>query len=143
MHDVARWKWNAGKPIIDERREHEMLTDLEQRGRKLGLDRSRTRAFFSAQIDAGKRIQEADFTHWREQDHGQFAEARDLTTDLRPALDALNSELLAQLAALASRLERPEVRAAIGRRAADLPRGEGIDDAVRSTALRPLIDDQP
>ncbi len=139
MHDVARWKWNAGKPITDERRERELLSDLEQRGLALGLDRPTTRAFMAAQIEAGKLMQEADFKRWREQEQGQFADVRDLAIDLRPAIDRLSAEMLARLAQLAPLIDQDDARATMRDRADRILQGEGIDETVRAAALRSLV----
>jgi chorismate mutase len=136
MHDVARWKWNAGKPITDEQRERELLSDLEERGLALGIDRSTTRSFMAAQIEAGKLVQEADFKRWREQGQGQFANVRDLAIDLRPAIDRLSVELLAHLAQLAPTIDQEDARATIRDLADQILRGEGIDETVRAAALR-------
>jgi len=139
MHEVARWKWNAGKSITDERRERELLRDLEQRGLALGLERPTSRAFMAAQIEAGKLVQEADFKRWRDQGQGQFADVRDLASDLRPAIDHLSMELLAHIAQLASLVDQANMRATIRKRGGRILQGDGIDDTVRSAALRTLI----
>ena len=52
MHDVARSKWNAGRPVRDPAREEALLREMESKGRDLGLAPALTRAFFTAQIDA-------------------------------------------------------------------------------------------
>src|SRR5262245_30959983 len=38
MHEVARWKWNAGQPVTDAEREREVLHSVVERGRGKGLD---------------------------------------------------------------------------------------------------------
>src|SRR4051794_39872895 len=38
MHEVARWKWNTGKPIADPAREQAFLEQVAQNGRKYDLE---------------------------------------------------------------------------------------------------------
>jgi catechol-2,3-dioxygenase len=33
VHEVARWKWNAGQPVTDAERERELLHGVVERGR--------------------------------------------------------------------------------------------------------------
>jgi chorismate mutase len=138
MHDVARWKWNQGAAITDPDRERQLLTALEERGLHYGLSRQQTRAFMSAQIEAGKLVQEADFADWNAKNREKFEDVRDLGTDLRPRIDELSDQLLKQLAELPHVDEGP-ARAYAEQRAEALLVGDGIDDAVRSAAIRPLF----
>src|SRR5258706_226968 len=55
MHEVARWKWDAGKPITDPERERELLQSVVERGRGKGLDPDLVRPFFAAQMEAARR----------------------------------------------------------------------------------------
>ncbi|HWB12548.1 MAG TPA: gamma subclass chorismate mutase AroQ [Pirellulales bacterium] len=139
MHEVARWKWNESKPITDRDREQQLLDDLERRGLEYGLSRQRTNRFMTAQIEAGKLIQEADFAAWREQGQGKFSNARDLNSDLRPLIDDLSDSMLAQLSRLSPESSGASTNPDVRRRAAVVLRGEGIDDVVRETAVRPLL----
>ena len=47
MHDVARAKWNAKKPIADVGREKIMLRELAEKGRAMGLEPEFTSEYFS------------------------------------------------------------------------------------------------
>ncbi len=138
MHDVARAKWNAKAPAADPARERILLRAVEKEGRALGLEPAFTRAFFEAQIEASKLIQNADFRMWESERRGPFADAPDLRRDLRPRIDALNTELLTSLVKA-----RPRLRghAAIVRRLAETTlAGEGMDEVVRARAIRALIE---
>ncbi|HET6881972.1 MAG TPA: gamma subclass chorismate mutase AroQ [Pirellulales bacterium] len=138
MHEVAKWKWNEGQSIADPERERQLLADLERRGLVYGLSRERTRAFMEAQIEAGKLVQEADFAAWQKEEMGKFPDARDLKTELRPVIDDVSDQLLSQLA----KLPTPGSEAAkskIEDQADAVLHGDGIDDAVRAAALRPLL----
>jgi len=61
MHDVARSKWNANRPVSDPERERVLLHEMEEKGQEHELAQQFTRAFFAAQIAAARRVQEADF----------------------------------------------------------------------------------
>src|SRR4051794_38404992 len=93
MHDVARTKWNAQRPVGDPEREQELLQAMEAKGKEHGLDPTFTGAFFAAQIAAARSIQEADFQRWHADNHGPFEDVPALTT-LRQRIDSLNSELI-------------------------------------------------
>lgn len=140
MHEVAKWKWNTQKTIADANREEQLLVKLAERGREFGLSRERTRDFMTAQMEAGKLVQEADFANWRKQARGKFGDARDLNTDLRPLIDNVSDRLLAEVASMAPMLDDETAAADIERRATEILRGDGINDAVRAAALRPLLD---
>src|SRR5262249_47128164 len=45
MHEVARWKWNAGRPVTDAERERQLLHSVVERGRGKGLDPDLVRPF--------------------------------------------------------------------------------------------------
>src|SRR5262249_49339801 len=124
MHEVARWKWNHDRPVADEQREQELLADVEERAERSGFDAGRARALMAAQIDAGKLIQEANFTRWREQGRGKFADVRDLHTDLRPAIDQLTTDLLACFGRLSPQFGDDEARAVLQQRALAIVTGE-------------------
>src|SRR4051812_5005565 len=98
MHDVARWKRTSKSPIEDRGREATLLRDVADRGVALDLDPATTRAFFAAQIEAAKLVQQADFRRWESDPPPSDAPPPDLVTVLRPRIDALTRDLLAALA---------------------------------------------
>jgi chorismate mutase-like protein len=98
--EVARAKWNTQAPIEDLVRERESLLSLRERASALGISVSTVDAFFGAQIKAAKILQRELFAHWRKQQHGQFANVADLSRDIRPEIDRINSLMLATLASL-------------------------------------------
>ena len=136
MHDVARAKWNTRTPAEDPIRERILLDEVEKKGRALGLDPEFTRAFFAAQIDASKLIQNADFRLWESERRGRFVGALDLKRDLRPRIDGLNTDLLKSLAKARPLLRHREP--IVRRLAEKILAGEGIDAKVRDTAIRPI-----
>jgi chorismate mutase-like protein len=141
MHDVARAKWNTKTPAEDPRREQVLLQEVEKKGSELGLEPAFTRAFFSAQIDASKLIQNADFHLWESERRGPFADAPDLKRDLRPRIDDLNADLIKTLAKARPLLRDREP--IIRRLAQKILAREGIDAKVRGTAIRPITGAAP
>jgi chorismate mutase-like protein len=109
MHEVARWKWNAGQPVTDLKRERELLQSVVERGRGKGLDPDLVRSFFTAQMEAGRLVQQADFERWKANKE-PFADTTSLAV-LRQRIDDLNRELIDALAEI-----RPKPLQESGRR---------------------------
>src|SRR5262249_41470274 len=99
MHEVARWKWNAGLPITDPPRERELPHSLVERGRGKGLDPELVRSFFAAQLEAARLVQQGDFDRWKANKQRPFADTKSLAV-LRRRIDHLNRELIDALAEL-------------------------------------------
>jgi chorismate mutase len=136
MHDVARWKWNAGQPITDPRREQELLHSVVERGRGKGLDPDLVRSFFAAQLGAARHVQQADFERWNANKQEPFAGTTSLAV-LRQRIDDLNRELINALAELHPWLSGRTVRQALPQRAEEILTGNGVAD-VREMAIAPL-----
>lgn len=134
MHEVARWKWNTGKAIADPERERAFLKEIVKEGAAHQLDPDWTRAFFAAQIEAAKRLQQADFKRWQAANQGPFAQVADLAQTLRPRIDVLSRDLVRALAKARPFLQDDEIRRSIPARARDILR----DAEVRTLALEPL-----
>jgi chorismate mutase-like protein len=138
MHDVARAKWSAKRPVGDPQREEALLREMEEKGRQHGLDPERTRAFFAAQIAAARLVQEADLARWRAEGRGAFAEAPDLAA-LRKRIDAINRDLLGALDGARPLLAEAGTREHLRRWAGEALAGEGVTDEVRAAAIAPLV----
>lgn len=138
MQDVARAKWNTKSPVSDPERERVFLRAMADAGRTGGLDPAFTTAFFAAQIDAAKLIQEDAFRTWTAENRGPFPNALDLRRDLRPRIDEVSGELLTALAAY--RATRPPTRDELGQLADKSLVGPHITPDVRATAIRPLLE---
>jgi chorismate mutase-like protein len=136
MHDVARWKWNAGKPIADLKREREVLQSAVERGRDRGLDADLVRTFFSAQMEAARIVQQADFGRWEASKQPPFADTTSLAV-LRQRIDEVNRELIDALAEVCPRLAERTVQQALPQRAEEILTGDCLDE-VRETAIAPL-----
>src|SRR5262249_9005402 len=123
--------------------EQAFLEAMQAKAQSYQLDPKLTRAFFAAQMEAAKQIQEDDFRRWRDEKRGRFPDAPDLATQLRPKIDALSGELLTALAAIQPQFKEPEAPELTRRKSAELLSGEGINDEIRATALGPLVQDRP
>jgi chorismate mutase len=136
MHDVARWKWGAGKPITDPERERELLQRVVERGRGKGLDPELVRSFFAAQMEAARLVQQVDFDRWEAQEPKPVADTTSLAV-LRQRIDDLNRELIDALAEVRPRLSGLIVQQALPQRAEEILTGDGLA-GVRETAIAPL-----
>jgi chorismate mutase-like protein len=136
MHEVARWKWNAGQPITDPQRERELLQSGVEHGRARGLSPELVRSFFSAQLQAARLVQQGDFDRWKVNKQKPFADARSLA-ELRRRIDQLNGELSDALAEVRPWLSGPAVQQALPQRAEEILTGHGLA-GVRETAIAPL-----
>lgn len=134
MEQVALFKYRKGLPAEDLAREQSMLNGLADRAAP-SLTPTAVRWFFSAQVQAAKMVQENHFHYWRE--HGAPPDETPEMAKIREQIDAVNDDLIQALAAF--RQHRPK-RQRIQERAGELIRGNGIDDAVRSAAIRPLLE---
>ena len=136
---IRKWKysqWASREKFFE--REAALLRDVAEKGAALGLDAEMTRGFFRGQIEAAKAIQRADFGHWQTDGRGPEGEPPDLAGVLRPRIDGLNRDLLAELASVKAELLKRDGTARLRGRAGDLLVGSGIDDGVRETAIGPL-----
>jgi chorismate mutase-like protein len=136
MHDVARWKWHARKPIADPQREQELLEKVVERGRGTGVDADLARRFFSAQMEAARAIQQTDFDRWAAKKDQPDAAGADLD-QLRQQIDVLNNYMIDALAGLAPRLGDPAVQQTLRQRARVIL-DDQLSAEVRETVLAPL-----
>ena len=134
MHDVARWKWNAGQPITDPERERELLQSVVERGRGKGLDPDLVRAFFAAQMEAARLVQQADFDRWKAKQQKPFAD-KSLAV-LRQRID-LNRDLIDALARDGPWLFERDVQQALPGRSEEILTGDDLA-GIRETAIAPL-----
>ena len=96
--DVARFKWNHHLAIEDLAREAQVIAALGRQASELGVPQPWAEAFFRAQIEASKTVQNELFQGWDVFKRGQFPDAPDLAAVTRPKLDQLTTRLLHALA---------------------------------------------
>ena len=135
--DVAQYKWNHHLPVEDLRREAEVIAALGKQANGLGVPQPWAEAFFRAQIEASKTVQNELFQGWDVFKHAQFPDAPDLATVTRPKLDKLTEQLLHALAENWPALSDPKRREDV-LRAMHPMQAEDISPKAVSEAIAPL-----
>jgi len=87
--EVAWNKFHSGQPVRDSAREAAILSKFHDPA---------TRRFFADQISASRAIQEKLIASWRSGSKRPSHPPLDLTRDIRPAIDAIDSRQLAAIA---------------------------------------------
>lgn len=96
MEQVAAYKWINEQPIAVPEREVFVLKNAIDDGLQYGITTDSSGAFFLAQIEAAKDIQQCWFARWETGQAPGFAE--DLVTVIRPKLITLGGEITSRLA---------------------------------------------
>lgn len=96
--DVALHKWDQRTPVHAPERERQVLERVAEEAPRHGLTPERAQAFFGDQIEANKFIQYNLLNDWHYRGDAPDTERRDLETEIRPELDALQERLLSNLA---------------------------------------------
>jgi len=137
--EVARIKWNTKAPIEDLAREKQIIDGVVARAGEYSLDSRVLEAFFTAQIEASKIIQNSLHAEWMARGQPPFAKVADLSKDIRPALDQLTPAMMQALAEALPVLQRPGGRQLLEQRSeailAELPGG----GAAVQAAVAPLL----
>jgi chorismate mutase-like protein len=135
--DVAQFKWNHHLPIEDLPREAEVVAGLGRQANELGVPPPWAEAFFRAQIEASKTVQNELFQGWDVFKRGQFPDAPDLAAVTRPKLDELTTRLLHALAENWPVLSDPQRRDDV-LRAMHPMQAEDISARAVAEAIAPL-----
>lgn len=118
---VAAAKFGTSQPIDDPAREQQVLDTVRAKAGQLGLDPENAARFFRAQIEANKLVQRGLYARWTEHPGEVPAHRPDLGTEVRPILDRLTTDLLAELKDT-EQLRRPtlkcEIQATVAERSA-------------------------
>lgn len=145
---VALAKWDGKTPVEDASREERVLAGATKAGLSRGLDATSVSNFFRAQIEANKLVQYALLAEWRRAGKAPDHTPVDLARTIRPELDEVDKELIAELgesvAIRASASCRTEIARSTGRYASahknDLGSLEviALDRALASACTGPL-----
>lgn len=95
---VALAKWDSGAPVEDFAREAQVIASVTKAGEGMGLDRKDVANFFRAQIEANKLVQYSLLAEWHRRGDAPAHKPIDLRGTIRPELDQLETQLLAELA---------------------------------------------
>lgn len=124
-HDVAAYKFPAGRPIEDPRREAAVLADKRARALQMGLDPDSVVATYRQLIEANKLLQHIDLHRFLL--GTQVPPAPPLEV-IRDRIDVLDARLLAQWASLDDVRAAPDcprrLAQAIARQAAEAAKNE-------------------
>jgi chorismate mutase len=96
---VALSKWDSGTAVEDVSRETQVIVGAVKAGDAKGIDSAFITRFFKAQIEANKVVQYSLLADWRRHGAAPAHTPIDLAGTIRPELDQLQTELVAELAA--------------------------------------------
>jgi cyclohexadienyl dehydratase len=128
MPEVAAWKWRAQQPIADLERERQVLDRSVADAEAIGLDGPSAREFFDVQIQMARAVQSQYFDKWRTENRAP-PPGRDLTTQLRPELDAIGRQMLTTVYLASPDLPRALKNGSVLMRLDRLDRISGVDAA--------------
>ena len=112
MDEVATIKRERQLPIVDAKREAELLAAMEKKGVAAGLPAKSVRGFFIGQMEAAKECQQS-FLLQMSIPKSHANGLPDLATEVRPALDKIGVQMIEALVqARAQKLEPETAQAA-------------------------------
>ena len=138
MKAVALYKRAHQLPVEDLKREQAIIDRVASDAGQLGLDPTTTRAFFQAQMEAGKQLQHGWLQRWQQQPP-QGLEVVDLAKEIRPRLDQINSRMLVALKAALPTLIEVDLYAAHQAQFNRQVDAELLSDTDRQALLTPLL----
>ncbi len=136
MQDVAAWKHARNASVVDAEREQQVLEATVQQASTLGIDAASARRLFSLQIRLAVRVQESLISSWRS-GTAPPRDVRDLSSQLRPQLDRLGTELLLSIYLALPEFQRSDF-APRYERYARIVEAPGLTDADRGELTNAL-----
>src|SRR5258706_13927799 len=97
IHIHALAKWDSGTPVENASREAEVVASAVKMGESRGSDQATASNFFRAQVEANKLVQYSLLAERRRLDKAPDHAPVDLAGTIRPELDQLGTELIAEL----------------------------------------------
>jgi cyclohexadienyl dehydratase len=139
MTAIAAWKYARKLPILDEERERLVLEASARDAEALGIAGDGARELMRLQMRLAREVQEHVIEQWTREGR-VIRPQQDLTTQLRPQLDALGGRLWRALYLGRSEFERTDFRAVYGKHAAHIsaPGVDAADAAAVTAALAGL-----
>lgn len=135
---VAAAKWGTDAPINDPAREQVVLDAAAARSVPLGVDPAVARAVFTDQIEANKTVQSGLYSQWRAQPR-QAPTARPALGEIRPVLDRITDQLLAELKATQQLRAQPTCAAELTGARHRVERARHLDPLHAGALARALI----
>lgn len=96
--EVALSKWDSGTSVEDSARENAVISSAVTEGQHANLAGDDVTRFFKAQIEANKLVQYELLARWRRAGYAPPHAPIDLTGTIRPELDRLQTQMIAELA---------------------------------------------
>lgn len=136
-HDVAAYKFVAGRPIEDPQREAVVLAGKRERAVQLGLDPDAVEAAYRQLIEANKLLQHVDIQHFL---LGRTPSPPPSLDAIRERIDTLDERLLSHWAQLDDVRAAPDCPRQLARAIArqGMP-GAPLDDATRIALVRATL----
>lgn len=137
---VAAAKWATAQrtgepPVVDDpAREAQVYESMAAAGARSGLPQSWVRQVFRGQIEANKTVQHGLLARWRFDPASAPAPGTSELASVRPVIDEVNDEILAQLAAHRGVLEGSDCAERVAAAAFSVLTS-GAADALHSAAL--------
>jgi chorismate mutase len=100
---VAAAKFGTGEPIEDPVRERELLESVNRLSAVAGIDPALSGRFFADQFEANKVVQRGLYELWTAHPDRRPLRRPDLATEVRPQLDRITTQMIAQLAVTVAR----------------------------------------
>jgi chorismate mutase len=123
---VALSKWDSGAAVEDATREAQVIQGAVTAGEARGIDAASVTKVFRAQIEANKVVQYSLLAGWRREGRAPAHASINLVDVVRPELDRLQVELIAELADTKERRSsancRVEMATAVGKYVAAHPK---------------------
>jgi chorismate mutase len=135
--EVAFAKWDNGTAVEDPPREEHVIASAVTEGKTEGLDPALVSRFFRAQIEANKVVQSSLLSSWHEAGKAPNHQAKDLTTTIRPQLDAIQKQLIEELVSTAPVRDSSTCRLDLGKAVSGYLTAHQLRAAdVQATALK-------
>ncbi|MCH9634018.1 MAG: hypothetical protein S4CHLAM7_07540 [Chlamydiae bacterium] len=135
MHELARYKWNAG---IKERTMDDEEITLQQEGQE---NDAFIASFFEAQNQAGHRVQKQDFALFQKESVDKFENVKDYDKEIHPQLQAINQEMVSTINQLLVHTQNESLPEFLKELSYGSFQNEGIDREVYNIAVDPLFRD--
>ncbi|QOD43985.1 gamma subclass chorismate mutase AroQ [Clavibacter zhangzhiyongii] len=127
--DVAASKWLSGKAVADPAREQAVIDATVAAAEADGVDPVAAERIMRAQIEASKQVQVALIARWHAHLEEAPTTAPDLTTSVRPRINAVDARLVPAVGAAHDALDDRACGHLVTDARGEL--GRGLDDAHR------------
>jgi chorismate mutase len=107
-HQVALAKWDSNGTVEDSAREAQVIQNAVAAGQSKGLSEASLTSFFRAQIEANKLVQYSLLSDWHVAGKAPEHQKVNLSSEIRPELDHLQSALISDLAQSADARSQPD-----------------------------------